>query len=92
MFGLGGKLFGIEEHIEIGEKVTRGCIWAYDSMPTGIMPEIFELLPCPTLEACEWNEKEWEAKSDKAFANGFHSAGDRRYLLRPEAIESVFLM
>ncbi|XXH03411.1 hypothetical protein Hte_009813 [Hypoxylon texense] len=92
MFGLGGKLFGIQEHIEIGEKVTRGCVWAYDSMPTGIMPEIFELLPCPTLEACEWNEKEWEAKGKQSLAKGFQSARDRQYLLRPEAIESVFLM
>lgn len=92
MFGLGGKLFDVPEHIEIGQKVTRGCVWAYDSMPTGIMPEIFGLLPCPTLEACEWNEKEWEAKGNKALKKGFQNARDARYLLRPEAIESVFLM
>lgn len=92
MFGLGGKLFENAEHVNIGEKTTRGCVWAYDSMPTGIMPEIFGLLPCPTLEACEWNENEWEAKGDKALKKGFQNARDPRYLLRPEAIESVFLM
>ncbi|KAI6092077.1 glycoside hydrolase family 47 protein [Hypoxylon rubiginosum] len=92
MYGLGGKLFNVEKHIEVGEKVTRGCIWAYDSMPTGIMPEIFGLLPCPTLEACEWDEKEWEKKGNKALKKGFQNARDPRYLLRPEAIESVFMM
>ncbi|KAI1418565.1 glycoside hydrolase family 47 protein [Hypoxylon sp. FL1857] len=92
MFGLGGKLFNIAEHIETGERITRGCVWAYDAMPTGIMPEIFGLLPCPTLEACKWNEEEWETKGDHALKKGFQNARDPRYLLRPEAIESVFLI
>ncbi|OTA91234.1 glycoside hydrolase family 47 protein [Hypoxylon sp. CO27-5] len=92
MFGLGGKVFNIAEHVQIGEKITRGCVWAYDAMPTGIMPEIFGLLPCPTLEACEWDEKEWEARGDQSLKKGFQNARDPRYLLRPEAIESVFLM
>ncbi|OTB07027.1 glycoside hydrolase family 47 protein [Hypoxylon sp. CI-4A] len=92
MFGLGGKLLNIPEHVQIGEKITRGCVWAYDAMPTGIMPEIFGLLPCPTLKACEWDEQEWEAKGDPNLKKGFANARDPRYLLRPEAIESVFLM
>ncbi|OTA70141.1 glycoside hydrolase family 47 protein [Hypoxylon sp. EC38] len=92
MFGLGGKIFDIAEHVQIGEKITRGCVWAYGAMPTGIMPEIFGLLPCPTLEACEWDEKEWEARGDQSLKKGFQNARDPRYLLRPEAIESVFLM
>ncbi|KAI0384016.1 glycoside hydrolase family 47 protein [Hypomontagnella monticulosa] len=92
MFGLGSKLFNIPEHLEIGEKITRGCVWAYDSMPTGIMPEIFNLLKCDTLEPCEWDESTWENEANTQLAKGFKSARDVRYLLRPEAIESVFLM
>ncbi|KAI0164417.1 glycoside hydrolase family 47 protein [Hypoxylon sp. FL1284] len=92
MFGLGGKLFDIPEHVAVGEKLARGCIWAYDAMPTGIMPEIFGLLTCPTLDACEWNEKEWKEKSNQSLKKGFQHVRDARYLLRPEAIESLFLL
>ncbi|KAI2604001.1 glycoside hydrolase family 47 protein [Hypoxylon fragiforme] len=92
MFGLGGKLFHIPEHLEIGEKITRGCVWAYDAMPTGIMPEIFDLLKCETLDPCEWDESGWQDTADTQLKRGFQNARDPRYLLRPEAIESVFLM
>ncbi|KAI1765457.1 glycoside hydrolase family 47 protein [Hypoxylon sp. FL1150] len=92
MFGLGGKLFDIPEHLEIGEKITRGCVWAYDAMPAGIMPEIFDLFKCDTLDPCEWDEETWESEGDTQLTKGFMSVQDPRYLLRPEAIESVFLM
>ncbi|KAI1378531.1 glycoside hydrolase family 47 protein [Hypoxylon crocopeplum] len=92
MFGLGGKLFNIPEHLEIGEKITRGCVWAYDAMPTGIMPEIFNLFKCPTLDPCPWDEDEWQNEANTHLTRGFKNARDPRYLLRPEAVESVFLM
>ncbi|KAI1114480.1 glycoside hydrolase family 47 protein [Nemania sp. NC0429] len=92
MFGLGGKLFQIPEHVAIGEKITKGCVWAYDAMPAGIMPEIFSLLNCDTLEPCEWDQEEWEIVGDSNLKPGFKSVQDPRYLLRPEAIESVFLL
>ncbi|KAI1771134.1 glycoside hydrolase family 47 protein [Hypoxylon cercidicola] len=92
MFGLGSKLFNIPEHLDIGEKITRGCVWAYDAMPTGIMPEIFTLFKCDTLEPCEWDEDTWENEANTQLTKGFKTARDPRYLLRPEAIESVFLM
>ncbi|KAI1820579.1 glycoside hydrolase family 47 protein [Xylaria intraflava] len=92
MFGLGGRLLGIPDHVEIGEKITRGCVWAYDAMPSGIMPEIFGLEPCPTLEACEWDEARWMSEGNHSLPRGIQHARNPRYLLRPEAIESVFLM
>lgn len=92
MFGLGGKLFEIPEHVNLGEKLAKGCAWAYESMPTGIMPEIFTLLACPTLEACEWDETTWKADGNAQLPKGFKNVRDSRYLLRPEAIESIFLM
>ncbi|KAI1816861.1 glycoside hydrolase family 47 protein [Poronia punctata] len=92
MFGLGAKLFQIPEHMDLAEKLTKACVWAYESMPTGIMPEIFSLIDCPDLEACEWNEDEWQIVGGADLPRGFKSTRDPRYLLRPEAIESVFLM
>lgn len=121
MFGLGGKLFGIKEHVDLGEKLARGCAWAYNAFPTGIMPEIFNMVACPGFEACAWNEtrfadvelhdhdrnygrKDYDSdsahKKKKTFKQpkppplpqGFLSVRDAHYLLRPEAIESVFLM
>ncbi|KAI2625071.1 glycoside hydrolase family 47 protein [Hypoxylon sp. NC1633] len=92
MLGVGGKLLGIAEHVQLGEKITRGCVWAYEAMPTGIMPEIFGLIPCPSLEGCRWDEEAWAARGDQSLRKGFQNARDPRYLLRPEAIESVFLM
>ncbi|KAI0457384.1 glycoside hydrolase family 47 protein [Xylaria acuta] len=92
MFGLGGKIFQIPEHVAIGEKLTKGCVWTYDAMPAGIMPEAFNLLKCQSLDPCEWNQEEWEIVGDTKLKPGFSSVPDARYLLRPEAIESVFLM
>lgn len=92
MFLLGGRTFGIPEHVGIGERVTRGCAWAYDVMPTGLMPEIFGMVACPTIEGCEWDEARWQAEGNPGLAKGFKDTRDTRYILRPEAIESVFLL
>ncbi|KAK3947617.1 glycosyl hydrolase [Pseudoneurospora amorphoporcata] len=73
MFGLGGKLFDINEHVEIGERLARGCGWAYNAFPTS-------------------NEERWKEEGSKNLKKGFASARDARYILRPEAIESIFLL
>lgn len=39
MYLLGGKVFSLEGHMEIGDRLTRGCAWAYDSFRTILMPE-----------------------------------------------------
>ncbi|KAI0444573.1 family 47 glycosyl hydrolase [Xylaria telfairii] len=92
MFGLGGKLFDVPEHVKIGEKVTRGCVWAYNAMPSGMMPEICGFLPCPTKEACSWDGETFKGQRGQKLPEGFENARDPRYILRPEAIESVFYM
>jgi mannosyl-oligosaccharide alpha-1,2-mannosidase len=91
MFGLGGKLFDIPEHVAIGEKMSKGCAWVYNSFPTGVMPEIYNLIPCPTLDPCRWDQDLWNVEGDPALRKGFRHARDPRYLLRPEAIESIFV-
>jgi len=96
MYALGGKLLDIPEHVEIGEKLARGCAWAYSAMPTGIMPEISDLMACdtPDLGPCEWNQTRWEAArwDQDIKVPGFRSYRDKRYILRPEAIESIFVL
>ena len=109
MFGLAGRLFSNSSHIELGENLTRGCIYAYAATPTGVMPEIFKTQPCVSRTSCPWNETRWNEGvlrsygtrhnqnaehlvEQYALPKGFTYIRDRRYLLRPEAIESVFVM
>ena len=92
MFALGGKIFNIPEHVKYAEKIARGCAWAYKAFPSGIMPETFTLYPCPSLEPCPWDEDQWTATGDKRFPKGFKNVMDPKYILRPEAIESIFFM
>ncbi|KAK6194278.1 Mitochondrial distribution and morphology protein 10 [Pestalotiopsis sp. IQ-011] len=92
MYGLGGKLLNVPEHVEIGEKIAKGCAWMYDSFPTGVMPEIYNLFPCPSLEPCAWDEQLWQEEGNTTLRKGIRNARDPRYILRPEAIESIFIM
>lgn len=92
MFLLGGKTFHVDSHISIGEKLSRGCAWAYDAMPTGLMPEIFGMLECPSLEPCDWDPNKWASQGDQRLKEGFRNARDPKYILRPEAIESIFYL
>ena len=64
MFGLGGKIFERPEDVEIGKRLADGCVWAYDMMPTGIMPERALLVPCRKAEECHWNEAAWYEELD----------------------------
>ena len=56
MIGMGAKIFGIESDLEIAKKLTDGCVWAYSSFETGIMPEGSRVVPCRNAENCAWNE------------------------------------
>ncbi|KAL6710930.1 hypothetical protein ACN47E_006805 [Coniothyrium glycines] len=109
MFALAGRLFNLPQHVDLGAKLTKGCIFAYDAMPTGIMPEQFDILPCDSRTSCPWNGTAWEevvlnhyggshvvdiedAVQKYKIPPGFSYLTDKRYLLRPEAIESVFIL
>lgn len=116
MYTLGGKLFGRQDDVDIGAKLTEGCIWTYAASKHGVMPETFHMAPCADRNDCEWDELMWKkqvmldngqtitgqfdadiATADKLIESerlprGFTKIGDRRYILRPEAIESVFIL
>ncbi|PGG98873.1 hypothetical protein AJ79_08749 [Helicocarpus griseus UAMH5409] len=113
MFALGSKLFDIPEHMDIAHMLTDGCTWSYKATRSGMMPEVFHMVPCPTKEPCEWDEGKFHEavvtahffdKNDdqdnspqgiidrERLPLGIRSMQDRRYILRPEAIESVFVL
>jgi mannosyl-oligosaccharide alpha-1,2-mannosidase len=97
-FALAGRLLGSEEDIDVGAKLTNGCAYAYKSFPTGLMPERLNMIPCEYDEPCVWDEDRWVSEKEKRpeyrphLPKGFTTAKDPRYILRPEAIESVFYM
>lgn len=119
MVGLGAKIFDHPEHMNMARKLVDGCIWTYDAMPSGIMPESFGMVACDMNSECNWDEKKWRQgvlsraqRPEDANRNpknmsdtqlidwqiktkhlqlGFADIHDPRYLLRPEAIESVFV-
>lgn len=64
MFAVGSKLFEIEGDMDIAAKLTDGCVWAYESTQTGIMPESFDLLSCEKGKPCEWNEAQYRQALD----------------------------
>jgi len=82
MVGLGSRISNSPEELDIAKKLTDGCVWAYDNTPSGIMPEIFHVDKCADPSSCSWNGE----------GNGFRNVDDSSYQLRPEAIESVFIM
>jgi len=64
MFALGGVVFDRPEDVEIGKKLTDGCIWAYNATTTGVMPEDFLLSKCESKTSCEWNETKYFEELD----------------------------
>ncbi|KAL1587180.1 hypothetical protein WHR41_04407 [Cladosporium halotolerans] len=64
MFALGGVIFDRPEDLEVGKKLTDGCIWAYNVTATGIMPEDFMLSKCESKTSCEWNETKYFEELD----------------------------
>ena len=55
MVGIGAKIFDRPEDLETARKLTDGCIWSYEAMPTGIGPEIFRAVPCLDPNDCTWS-------------------------------------
>ncbi|KPI39062.1 Mannosyl-oligosaccharide alpha-1,2-mannosidase 1B [Cyphellophora attinorum] len=140
MLALGSRLFSRELDLSTASRLTDGCVWAYNVMPSGIMAESFYFVPCPdagstsaskveqqqqerpgTPPPCEWNQTLYNQTlwadhhhhyqpftSDffmplghqmAAFLNasitlpqGMTAISKPEYRLRPEAIESVFIL
>ena len=59
MWGIGAKIFGRDADLDIASKLTDGCVWAYETTKTGIMPEGMMMLPCASRDSCSWNQTRW---------------------------------
>ncbi|KAI0540862.1 glycoside hydrolase family 47 protein [Xylaria digitata] len=98
VYALAGRLLNNQAYVNIGSKLTLGCVYGYRSFPTGIMPERLNMVACESFEKCEWDEKKFIEERSKQrewkehLPLGFTTARDPRYILRPEAVESVFIM
>ncbi|KAK0391554.1 hypothetical protein NLU13_1054 [Sarocladium strictum] len=112
MLALGSKLFERRQDMQLAEKLTNGCIYAYRAFPHRIMPETWHMVPCEPDSECPWDENRWKKEvlrinsmssdatlqeadaiiHDDALPQGFTKISDRRYILRPEAIESAFVL
>lgn len=98
MYALGGRLLNNNSHVELGKQLARGCAWAYKATASGIMPEVASMVSCeePKLAKCAWDKSVFEAKGGRSRGTGippaFAGISDYRYMLRPEAIESVFVL
>lgn len=97
-FALGGRLLDRPEDVKIGDKLTKGCMYTYQAMPSGVGPERWNMVACGSRESCRWDEEIWNREKKKRYEwkehlpKGFTTAKDPRYILRPEAIESVFVL
>ncbi|KAI1121134.1 glycoside hydrolase family 47 protein [Nemania abortiva] len=98
VYALAGRLLSDQGYVNIGSKLTLGCVYGYRSFPTGMMPERLNMVACESFEQCKWDEKKFieeraqQREWEEHLPAGFTTAKDPRYLLRPEAIESVFIM
>ncbi|RMY37474.1 hypothetical protein D0866_03250 [Hortaea werneckii] len=106
MLALGGRLLGNVTHIQIGQGLAVGCYWAYAATPSGVMPEDFSVVPCSNWTICEWDEALYQehiqrlagfqpgqtVNSVEDLPVGFTAITNRHYILRPEAIESLFIL
>ncbi|KAI9660453.1 MAG: hypothetical protein M1821_009803 [Bathelium mastoideum] len=107
MVGIGAKIFDSREDLEIAKQLNEGCMWAYDNFPFGVMPEIIHTVQCDDPQDCPFEEEKWlEAVLQKqpsptiaddrvkagVLPKGVTKVDDARYILRPEAIESVWIL
>jgi len=97
MVALASKIFRNHNDLSIAKKLVEGCLWAYEAMPLGIMPEIIHTVACEDHDYCPWNEQTWldavnasyedwmpvqeRIRSERLVA-GLTKIDDRRYILR----------
>lgn len=96
MVAVGAKVFERSEDLSVARRLVDGCIWAYESAPLGIMPEIIHTVACESQQDCPWDESKWHREIQNTFpensaeetilsrhlAPGVSKIGDGRYILR----------
>jgi mannosyl-oligosaccharide alpha-1,2-mannosidase len=90
MIGMGAKIFDIEGDLEIAKKLADGCVWAYESTPSGIMPEGSTVIACENMDECAWNQTLYEYHLDpnaKLRDDGLQAYLDRKKKQEKEEAE-----
>jgi mannosyl-oligosaccharide alpha-1,2-mannosidase len=59
MVALASKIFDRPGDMDVARQLVDGCVWAYESMPSGIMPDTFQAVVSKVGE--EWDEQRWFA-------------------------------
>jgi mannosyl-oligosaccharide alpha-1,2-mannosidase len=59
MVGIAAKVFDRGEDMEVARRLMEGCLWLYENMPQGIMPELLHLTACSTGNGCSWSTANW---------------------------------
>jgi len=97
MVGIGAKLFGNQDDLNIARRLVEGCLWGYEVHNNGMMPEIIHTVPCANQTLCAWDEQRWLEKVNEAYRGdepasmkalkhnvpkGVAKIDDARYILR----------
>ena len=98
---LAGKVLRDEDAVSTGARLARGCAYLYRATASGVMPERLTLVPCPSTaarERCAWNQTLYDEEVAKSrrwrpgTPRPFSAVADPRYILRPEAVEALFVL
>jgi mannosyl-oligosaccharide alpha-1,2-mannosidase len=71
MVALGAKIFNRTDDMDIARKLVDGCVWTYDSMPMGIMPETFRMTPCFGDDDCQWDVEKWHTAVKNSYSSDY---------------------
>ncbi|CAG8473522.1 3719_t:CDS:10, partial [Dentiscutata heterogama] len=91
MLAVGAKILDRPEDLEIAIRLAETCYWSYNVTLTGLGPEEFWFLT--STDELTQNEIDWLEKQEKLnnLPNGLTRISPT-YLLRPETIESLFIL
>lgn len=67
MVAVAAKIFRSSEDLALAKKLVEGCLWAYEVMPLGLMPEVMHVVPCDDEKHCPWEERKWHHQVHAAF-------------------------
>jgi mannosyl-oligosaccharide alpha-1,2-mannosidase len=59
MIAIASHIFSLPEDMDVARKLTDGCIWAYESTPSGIMPEVFMAIDIGQEKSLKWDKSKW---------------------------------
>ncbi|KAJ2488135.1 Endoplasmic reticulum mannosyl-oligosaccharide 1,2-alpha-mannosidase [Coemansia sp. RSA 2320] len=90
LLALGSRVLDRPQDLEVAKELARTCYHSYTMTPTGLGPDVisFDLQePIPTRDV--YAQRLWDAKHYDADGIG---AAATRYILRPETIETLFIL